>query len=334
MDARQLRSFLKILELGSISRAAEALGLAQPSLSQQVLRLEDEAGARLFRRTARGVQVTEAGRIFQEHAHHILRIMDQALEDVRQLKEEPTGVVNFGMPSSVSAVLGVPLVEAVLKHAPSVSLHLVEAQSAHVRSWLDDGTLDLGVLYDAGQPRHLSVIPLAREELFLVGPPERFAPLAEGSQIASRKLGEFPLILPSQQHGLRQFLDRKQQRLGVKLQVNIEIDALAHIRKLVAAGRGFSILSLPVVSEDLEAGRLSVARIERGELRRAVALVRNSDRLVTRASVRIEDLLIKITRQLIRKERWAAELEPSLNPDGVDARQLRIPIQTQHASEL
>ena len=90
MDARLLRTFLKTIELGSISRAADALGVAQPSLSQQILRLEDEVGAKLLRRTARGVATTEAGRIFEEHARHILRTIDQALEDIRQLSNEPS----------------------------------------------------------------------------------------------------------------------------------------------------------------------------------------------------------------------------------------------------
>src|SRR5687768_10133209 len=114
MDARELRMFLKIVELGSISRAADALDIAQPSLSQHLLRLEDEVGSKLFRRTTRGVTTTEAGRVFEEHARHILRTIDQALENVRQLKQEPTGQVTFAMPMSVNQVIGLPLVQAAL----------------------------------------------------------------------------------------------------------------------------------------------------------------------------------------------------------------------------
>lgn len=125
MDTRQLRAFLKIAELGSITRAADALGIAQPSLSQQLLRLEDEVGSKLFRRTARGVATTEVGRIFLEYARHIVQTADRALEDVREVRKEPKGQVSFAMPISVSLILGVPLVETVLKHAPLVSLRLV-----------------------------------------------------------------------------------------------------------------------------------------------------------------------------------------------------------------
>jgi LysR family nitrogen assimilation transcriptional regulator len=133
MDARHLQAFLKTIECGSITRAANALGLAQPSLSQILLRLEDEVGTKLFRRTVRGVTATQGGRIFEEHARHILRTIDLALEDLRQLKGEASGKVSFAMPITVSAVLGVPLVEAALKHAPRVTLLLVEALSGSIR---------------------------------------------------------------------------------------------------------------------------------------------------------------------------------------------------------
>ena len=98
MDTRYLRSFLRTADLRSISRAAESLGIAQPSLSQQLLRLEDEVGFKLFNRSARGVTITEAGRIFQEHARHILRGIDQALEDVQEVNAAASGQAIIACP--------------------------------------------------------------------------------------------------------------------------------------------------------------------------------------------------------------------------------------------
>lgn len=312
MEARHLRTFLKIIELGSITRAADALNIAQPSLSQQLLRLEDEVGMKLFRRTARGVRTTEAGRIFEEHARHILRTIDQALEDVHQLKNEASGKVSFAMPMSVSLVVGVTFVKAVLKHAPRVSLRLVEAFSGHIRAWLDEGSVDLGILYDVGPLRQLSVKPLVREELYLIGPPDRFGALDIAPSVSVREIDNLPMILPSPMHGLRQFLDRETHRLGVNLTVRTEIDALGHIARLVADGYGYSILSLPAVRDDLEAGRVSAARIENGAIRRTLCLVRNPSSVITRASVRVEDLAIKVMHQMIVKGRWRAQPEPAL----------------------
>jgi LysR family nitrogen assimilation transcriptional regulator len=311
MDARQLRTFLKTIELGSISRAALDLGIAQPSLSQQLLRLEDEVGAKLFRRTARGVTTTEAGRVFEEHARHILRSIDQALEDVRQLSDEPSGPVTFAMPMSVSVVLGLTLVKAVLQHAPGVHLRLTEAYSGHIRNWLDEGAIDLGVLYDVGPLRHLSVKRLVSEVLYVIGPAGRFAGI-EAPSLALSDLDQTPMILPSPQHGLRQFFDREAQRLGFTLNVKAEVDALAHITSLVADGHGCTIMSLPAVHAELQAGRVSAARIENDAIRRTVCLVRNPSCVVTRASVRVEDLTLKVMRSLIATGRWRAEPLPAL----------------------
>ena len=311
MDARLLRTFLKTVELGSIRRAADALGVAQPSLSQQILRLEDEVGAKLLRRTARGVTTTEAGRIFEEHARHILRMVDQALEDIRQLSTEPSGPVSFAMPMSVSAALGLTLVKAVLKHAPGVNLRLTEAYSGHIRSWLDAGSIDLGILYDVGPIRHLSVKRLAREALYLIGPAGRFTGI-ETCSVGTDELSELPMILTSPQHGLRQFLDQEAHRLGFTLNVRTELDAMAHIANLVAEGHGYTILSLPAVHQQLQAGRLSAARIGDNAICRTLCLVRNPTCVVTRASVRVEDLTLKVMRRLIAQGRWPAEPEPAL----------------------
>jgi LysR family transcriptional regulator, nitrogen assimilation regulatory protein len=311
MEARQLRIFLKIAELGSITRAADALDMAQPSLSQQLLRLEDEVGAKLFRRTTRGVITTEAGRVLEEHARHVLRAMEQALEAVRQLKTEPSGKVTFAMPISISQVIGVPLIDAAIKHAPGVSLCLTEAFSGYIREWLDQGSIDLGILYDVAPLRHLSVKRLAREELYLFGPPGRFGG-ADAAPVPVQALGELPLILPSQQHGLRQFVDQEAHRMGLTLEVGMEVDSLRHIVHLVAAGHGCSILSMPSAREALDAGQLSLARIGNSALCRTLCLVRNPTRVVTRASVRIEDLAIKLMRQLIIKGRWRAKPEAIL----------------------
>lgn len=307
MDTRHLRSFLKIAEIGSISRAAESLGIAQPSLSQQLLRLEDEVGTELFRRTARGVTLTEAGRIFQEHARQILRSAEQAVEDVRQLQGEASGALVLAVPYSISRLAGVALVENFRRHAPQVSFRLVEALTGQIRGWLEKGQVDLGIMYDLGPFRHLSARRLAREELFLIGPAGEFAGLAEPMTVSADQLGALPLILPGPQHGLRQFIEQEAARLGFVPQVAQEIDAMAHMGALVAAGHGYSILPLPTVADDLKAGRVSIARIADGSLRRTLCLVRNNGQLVTHASVRGEDLTVQVLAGLIASGKWRAE---------------------------
>ena len=313
MDTRYLRSFLRTADLRSISRAAESLGIAQPSLSQQLLRLEDEVGFKLFDRSARGVTITEAGRIFQEHARHILRSIDQALEDVQEVNAAASGQAIIALPYSINRLIGRQLVEAVIDHAPKTSVRLVEANTGQIRGWLNEGKIDLGVLYDLGPIRHLSARALVREEMFLIGPPDAFGDTSNAMpDIPLAHLHEFPLITSGPQHGLRRFLDQEASRLGFTYRVAHEIDAVATIAALVENRRGFAILSKPAVDDLLAADRLDLARLGGGALRRTLALVRNPAKVVTHASARVEDLTIKIMASLIATQRWDAEPEAAL----------------------
>jgi LysR family transcriptional regulator, nitrogen assimilation regulatory protein len=113
MDVRQLRYFGAIAELGSVSAAANRLGVAQPSLSQHVKHLEEELGVTLLVRSPRGVILTDAGQILLAHAKSILDAVDVAVADLRNQSSELKGAVTFAIPSSASNVLSVPLCETV-----------------------------------------------------------------------------------------------------------------------------------------------------------------------------------------------------------------------------
>ena len=312
METRYLRSFLKIAETGSITRAAESLGIAQPSLSQQLLRLEDEIGVNLFSRTARGVTLTDSGRLFQEHARQLLRVVDTAVEEIRHLDDDPVGDVILAVPHSISRIAGVALFEAMLRRAPHVRFRLVEAMTAQTWGWLEDGKIDLGILNYLGPRRGLTFRRLASEELFLVGPSGKFGTTADMPDVAMSNLSDLPMLLPGLPHGLRQLIDQEAARYGVTLKVFRDMDVIAHLGTLIAAGHGYSILPLSAIADDLAAGRLSLARIEKGALLRSVSLVRNSGQVVTHASVRCEDVIAEVLAKLIDDGIWQASREDGL----------------------
>jgi len=306
MNTRHLRSFLRVAETKSISRAAVSLGIAQPSLSQHILRLEDEVGQKLLKRTARGITLTEAGAIFRTHARQILRSVEQGIDDVRQAAE-PSGSVVLAVPYSISRMAGTTLIEAFLKHAPRVNLRLVEAATGQIRGWLEEGKIDLGILHELGTLSELSLTPIATEELLLVKPASGLCPTPDADpENKLRALGALPLILPGPQHGLRQTIEQAAARIGVELTVRLEVDAIALIPALVAKGHGYSILpgsSLP----DAAAHQIVTARIGRGTLRRSLCLARNNATLVTSASMRCEQLTLRVLERLIDKGVWLAQ---------------------------
>ena len=307
MDTRHLRAFLRIAETGSISRAAESLGIAQPSLSQQLLRLEDEAGSPLFRRTPRGVTLTEAGRVFEAHARSLLLASDQAIEDVRRFRGEASGQVRLAVPFSVSRVAGLALIEAHRRTAPQVGFRLVEASTGQIRGWLEDGKIDLGVLNHFGPLSHLAMQSLVREELFLVGPPGLAA------TVPPEALAGLPLVLPGLPHGLRLVIDQEAARAGARLDVAVELDALAHVGGLVAGGGLHAIMPRSAVADDLAARRISLARIGAAGWHRTLALVRNPAQLVTHASLACEAIVRETFAALIGAGAWLAEPEAALH---------------------
>jgi LysR family nitrogen assimilation transcriptional regulator len=310
MEERQLKCFLAIAELGSVTRAADRLDIAQPSLSQMLLRLEDELSIRLFERTSRGVLLTEPGRIFREHVNTILREMARAREEIRNDDVFVQEKVSIGLPSSVSTLIGAQLIVEAKKKFPGISINVSEAMSGHIRRWLEEGSLDIGVLYNVQDMRALAATQVAVEELFLVGPPQAFGATDEyGIAIEPVSLlepGRYPLILPTQQHGLRRFVEDRTRHNSFELCIAYELDSLLHIKTLVEQGAGYSLLAHAAILRELREQKLSAARIVKPVFRRGIFVVRNPAQIVTRASVRVTDLLISLMSELIREGEWLA----------------------------
>ncbi len=146
MELRQLRYFVRVVEQGSMSRAALDLDVVQSALSQQITRLESELATRLLQRTPRGVTPTEAGLAFFREAQLTLRHADQAVRAAQQARL--SGTVTVGLAPTTSGVLGLPLMQAMRTRYPDVRLHMVESMSGHLTAMLHARELDLAVLFD------------------------------------------------------------------------------------------------------------------------------------------------------------------------------------------
>ncbi|WFU42200.1 LysR family transcriptional regulator [Bradyrhizobium sp. CB82] len=310
MDERQLKCFLVISESGSVTGAAERLDIAQPSLSQMLLRLEEELGSKLFQRTSRGVVLTEAGQVFREHARNIISDIERARDEIKAEDSYVRSEVTIGLPSSFATLIGAPLIAAAAQETPRVQLRLIEAMSGHIREWLTKGDLDVGVLYGIQDSRHLLLEQIAVEELFLVGPPNAFKHcdrhgFAEDAVDLS-SVDTFPLIVPTGQHGLRRFVDERARSSQLKLNIQHEINSLTVIKHLVQSGHGYTLLAHAAISEELKRGELSAARIVKPVFRRGIFLARNPSQFVTRASVKASETLTNIAWDLIGRGDWLA----------------------------
>lgn len=304
MELRQLEYFIAISETGALSRAAVRLGITQPILSRQMKALEQELGAELYFRTGRGIVLTEAGKMLEQHARGVLETTAGAKRAIHSLGAGPSGRVVIGMPPSVGAVLTAPIVRQFRDEFPKVSLGVMEGFSGHVLEWLTTGRIDVAVLYNAPRTSALVTDPLLTDELFLLGPVGDFAGAGTGPVPASR-LAEIPMILPSRPHGLRVLVDEFLQRAGVTPNVQVEIDAMPSTLSLVEGGLGYTILSYSSVHALIGAGRIRSWPIVEPVMTRSLVVATSTQRPVTRAARALVGFVRRQVDQLVAEGRWA-----------------------------
>ena len=283
MELKQLEYFIAIAETGAFSRAAVRLNVGQPILSRQIRALEEELGTQLYYRTGRGIVLTEAGKVFEQHARGVLETTAGAKRAIDALGNAPTGKVTIGMPPSVGAVLTAPIVRQFRSEFPRVSLGVMEGFSGHVLEWLTTGRIDVAVLYNAPRVSTLVADDLVTDELFLLGPTSDPADVG-GDVIAGARLAEVPLILPSRPHGLRVLVDDFLAESGLTPNVQVEIDAMASTLNLVENGIGYTILSYSCVHPLIEAGRIRKWSIVAPVMTRTLVVATSTQRPVTKAA--------------------------------------------------
>ncbi|MFG1222929.1 LysR substrate-binding domain-containing protein [Xanthobacter wiegelii] len=255
MDLRQLRYFAQIVESGSLSKASRCLFVAQPALSQQLAKLEDEVGKPLLIRSARGVTPTENGLALYHHARFMLRQLDQALSIARQDTGAVRGMVSLGLPSTTLVALGLPLMRCIHEKYPGVLLNVVEGMSGHIAQMMRLGQLDLAILFTSDVSSKLDAIPLLDEELFLLLPRHSSHVPEDQVSISVNDVAKLPLILPTGTHGLRRRIVAEFDRRDLTPHVVAEIDSLTLLMKCVYDGMGVTIKPMSALYHENEHGR-------------------------------------------------------------------------------
>jgi LysR family tcuABC transcriptional regulator len=288
MELRQMRYFVRVVELGSMSRAALDLGVVQSALSQQISRLEGELSTRLLQRTSKGVLPTEAGLAFFREAQLSLRHADQSVRAAREARL--SGSVSVGLAPTTAAVLGMPLLQAMRERYPDIRLHLVESLSVHLSSMLHARQLDLAVLFNTQPIRRLSVTPLLEEKLYFMCARDH-APARLPARLRAARLREVPLIMPTGGHGLRSALEA--------------VFARARMQPRLVAGIGGTLQPWSALGRYPDAaGRFVLAELADAQARRPNALCSLSDDELSPAALATRVVLTECARELVRSGRW------------------------------
>jgi LysR family nitrogen assimilation transcriptional regulator len=298
MELRQLRYFVAIVDHGSLSRAALALHVAQPALTQQLRQLEDELGVQLLHRSAQGMLSNDAGRIFYEHAQAILKQVADARSAVVQSAERPSGSVTLGLPHSISGALALPLLTAARARYPEISLQLTEELTGNLNEQLRSGRVNLAVLFDDGQLGQFATTPLVEEELRFICRTD--AAYARGAPaLTLRTAVGATLILPGLQHG-----ESVLRAAGLALSSVIEINSITILKSALLADLGATILPAAPVLDELQRGTLRAQAIHEPSLSRTVVLCASKNIPLTNAAQAVGALVRSVCGELCARGAW------------------------------
>jgi LysR family nitrogen assimilation transcriptional regulator len=269
MDLKQLEYFVSVADLGSFSRAARLLDVAQPAISRQVRALEVELRQTLLLRNGRGAVPTDAGKRLLAHARSILQQVERARAEVDDMKGAAVGHVTIGLPPTLARLHTAPLVREFRRRFPEATASIVEGLSVDMIEWVAIGRADVGLLYNVAPTPALEIERLAEEELCLIGPAAQAVALRT---VRLRDLPRYPLIIPNRPHAIRTLVESRLAAVGLRPQVALEIDAIAAIIELVAEGQGYAILPARAVPASEAGQRLQVRPIVQPALRSSLAL--------------------------------------------------------------
>ncbi|MFZ6818595.1 LysR substrate-binding domain-containing protein [Undibacterium sp. Ji22W] len=303
MELRQLRYFVAIVDHGSLSRAARVLHIVQPALTQQIQQLEEELGASLLHRSAQGMQATDAGKIFYEHALAILKQVADAKSAVNQTTDKPSGTVALGIPQSASGALAFPLLTAVRAAFPDIVFQLTEELTGNLTEQLASGRLNLAVLFDDGQLGKFNTKALVEEQMmYITRTDSQYA--CKRKSITLDKVLQAPLILPSIQHGVRPRIEQVVREQGKQIANVIDITSIAILKSAILADMGATILPVSPLLAEIERGDMRASVISDAALSRTVTLCSSKNIPLTNAAQAVEKLVLDVSRDLCQSGKW------------------------------
>lgn len=300
MELRQLRYFVRVVEFGSMGRAALELGVVTSALSQQISRLENELSTRLLQRSSTGVTPTDAGLAFWRQAQLALRHADDAVRAAQQARL--SGHVSVGMAPSTTGVLGMAFIRAMRERYPDVRLRMVESLSGHLASMLEARQIDLAILFQPDAAQRFTALPLLDERLFAIAA-RGLDGMPSTDTAALAHFAHMPLLLPSAGHGLRSLVDTGFARAGCTPHLIAEIDGLALLMDAVANGLGVTIQPGAALAR-LDRHAFLATALDDATLARRNLLVSLSDDELSPAALGARVVLSDVARMLVTGQQW------------------------------
>ncbi|WP_445169016.1 LysR family transcriptional regulator [Mycolicibacterium sp. Dal123E01] len=314
MDTHRLKYFLRIAEEGSITRAAGVLGIAQPALSRQLQLLEDDLGVALFRRTRRGVELTDAGERLRASTAGPLRQLELAV----QYAGSPVARLNrnmlLGLVETSVDVLAAPLLSSLTAVFPNATFSVATGSTEQLVEAMLKGVVDVALINPVPDER-VFYRELVAEDLVLVGGPE--SGLDPAQPITFVDAVALPLVIPRSSAGVGTLLQNAALRAKVTVSHRTTTDSLPVMRSLIEAGLVYGILPLSACRREIDQGRMYFAPICEPALSQRLGVAATSQLDLPReVMVKVGTTIRDEVAALVKSGRWSAEFvaAPNWNP--------------------
>jgi DNA-binding transcriptional LysR family regulator len=282
MELRQLEMLVAVAEAGNVTRAAQTLRVAQPSVSAQIRALEDELGQPLFDRLPRGMRLTEAGHVVLAHARRILRHVEEIGSDLDELLGMRRGRLALGTMPTLTAYLIPTVIKRFRSAYPAVELSVVEARSSSLMDDVAAHRLDLAVVTAPEGHPQVELTHLFDEELVAILPADD--PLADRDEVRLHELAERPFLMLEPGFGLRVIVWDACRTAGFAPRVTLETESIQTIKSLVEIGMGVSLVPGMTAVNEERLGLLRSVRVRDPRPSRPVHLATARGAHVTRAA--------------------------------------------------
>lgn len=305
MDLRQLRYFVSIAELGSFSKAAEVLRIAQPSISQHMQNLEDELGVQLFSRHARGAAMTAPARELYDHARRILSSVEHAKDAIQRQATRPVERISLGLSTSVARNVALPLFRRLAMHEAEVALHIVEAMPGYLNELLEAGRLDVAVLPDHKPTEFMMEEHVLDEDFVILIRPQH--PFAKRQEVVFSEIFDRRVVLPGRHHTLRIGLENLAAKNNITINA-IDCDSLTAMAKIVQNDEYATIMPQAAFLDEIERREIVSVPIVSPTPSWRLSIVKSERSNNPKGSELVAGALANVIDAMVRNGHWRARL--------------------------
>lgn len=296
---RQLEALLHVARHESVSRAAEVLHLTQPAVSLQIKMLEEAAGTPLTRKVGRGIQLTAAGEVMLEFAERILRLWEEAVDEVAALKGVISGTLRIGAVTTAEHLLPPMLVQFTTER-PDVRIKLQVGNRSEIVNLLAKHEIDLAIMGTPPREFRTNAARFARHPMAFIASPND--PLMKKKRVTLPDIMEANLLVRERSSGTRNAVEKLFKEAGYPLRIGSELSSNEAIKRMVAAGLGVAFLSVHACSLEFEAGLVKMLPMEENPVEADWHIMHLVDKPIPKVAAAFQDFVIENGQEVVRQQ--------------------------------